>query len=161
MEKLVLRKLNVNDKAAFINALSLWDFSSGFTWVRGYDPGMDFLDYIELLRSFEIAEDLPEGYVPDTALFGFVGAEIVGRLSIRHTLNDFLLKIGGHIGYGVLPPFRRKGYAKEMLRLSLPVAKELGIKRALVTCDETNLGSIKVIESNGGVLENTVFVDVQ
>lgn len=96
--------------------------------------------------------------MPDTSLFGFVGNVIIGRLAIRHRLNDFLLKVGGHIGYGVLPPFRKNGYAKRMLSLSLPIAKELGIVKALVTCDDNNIGSIKTIEANGGKLENKVSV---
>jgi predicted acetyltransferase len=96
--------------------------------------------------------------VPDTSLFGFVDGKIVGRLAIRHRLNDFLLKIGGHIGYGVVPQFRRCGFAKNMLRLSLPIAYDLGIKRVLLTCDDDNIGSIKTIEANGGVLENVVPV---
>lgn len=80
----------------------------------------------------------------------------MGRLAIRHSLNDFLLKIGGHIGYGVVPQFRRMGYAKKMLELALPIAKELGVTKVLLTCDDNNLGSIKTIEANGGQLENTV-----
>ena len=64
--------------------------------------------------------------------------------------------MGGHIGYAVVPRERRKGYGTEMLRLGLEKAKKLGIKKALVTSDETNIGSKKIIEKNGGVLENQV-----
>lgn len=74
----------------------------------------------------------------------------------HHRLNDFLLKIGGHIGYGVVPKFRGKGYANEILMQTLPIAKKLKIKKALLTCDDDNWGSIKVIEANGGKLENKV-----
>ena len=88
--------------------------------------------------------------------FAFAGETLVGRVSIRHVLSEFLLKLGGHIGYGVLPAFRGQGYAREILRLSLPLARELGIERALLTCDENNIPSARVIEANGGVLEDIV-----
>jgi predicted acetyltransferase len=92
--------------------------------------------------------------VPGTFLVGVVGDTIVGRLSLRHWLNDKLAAVGGHIGYGVRPSQRRRGYATEMLRRSLPLCAALGIERALVTCDVDNVGSRKVIERCGGELEN-------
>lgn len=159
MQTLEVRKLRLSDEAAFLKALDQWDQDPGFTWIRGYENGMDFRKYLHVLEAFEKDENLPTGFVPDTSLFGFVGAAIVGRVSIRHRLNDHLLKVGGHIGYGVLPLFRRNGYAKKMLELSLPIARELGINKALLTCDDNNLGSIKTIEANGGVLENKVAVE--
>jgi predicted acetyltransferase len=67
-----------------------------------------------------------------------------------------LFKFGGHIGYGVRPSYRRQGFATEILRQSLTYIHGLGVTEVLVTCDEDNLGSIKVIESQGGVLENEV-----
>jgi predicted acetyltransferase len=152
--KLILRKLRPLDEKAFFRAMLAWDHDSGFRFFLGYKPEMSFLDYLTLLDKNENGINLPTGIVPDTVLAGFVGDDLVGRLAIRHQLNDFLLKIGGHIGYGVLPEFRKKGYATEMLRQSLPMAKELGIDRALVTCDDTNIGSIKTIEACGGILEN-------
>jgi predicted acetyltransferase len=159
MAELVLRKLNDNDEETFLNALHQWQFNSGFTWVRDYQMGMPFSEYIKLLTDFENGKKLPAGYVAGTSLFGFVNSEIVGRVSLRHELSDFLLNFGGHIGYGVLPKFRKKGYAKKMLALTLPFANRVGIKKALVTCDDNNIGSIKTIEANGGILENIVFVD--
>lgn len=160
MDQLVLRKLTIQDENVFLKALGEWDSDSGFTWVRDYKNGMNFSDYIDLLHAYENGKQLAKGYVADTSLFGFVNSEIVGRLAIRHELNDFLLKVGGHIGYGVLPRFRKKGYAKSMLALSLPFAKKLGINRALITCDDNNIGSIKTIEANGGILENVIPVEI-
>jgi predicted acetyltransferase len=86
------------------------------------------------------------------------GDEYVGRLSLRHTLNDALLLWGGHIGYQIRPSKRRRGYGKEILRLGLIKAKERGLNRVLVTCDEDNTGSRKIIEYNGGQLENIIEV---
>ena len=78
-------------------------------------------------------------------------------IDIRHRLNEYLLQFGGNIGYSVRPSQRRKGYATEMLALALEECRKLGIDRALVTCDKTNIGSAKTIQKNGGVLENEVL----
>ena len=79
---------------------------------------------------------------------------VVGRVSLRHELTPWLLEVGGHIGYAVRPSARRRGYATAALARVLPVAADLGIDPALVTCDEDNIGSRKAIEANGGVLED-------
>lgn len=97
---------------------------------------------------------LAEGRVAATFLVAVVDREIVGRASIRHELNDFLLNFGGHIGYAVRPAFRRLGYASSILRQSIALAGELGLSKVLLTCDDHNLGSARVIESAGGVLED-------
>ena len=78
-------------------------------------------------------------------------------IDIRHRLNEYLLQFGGNIGYSVRPSQRRKGYATEMLALALEECRKLGLNRALVTCDKTNIGSAKTIQKNGGVLENEVL----
>jgi predicted acetyltransferase len=83
-----------------------------------------------------------------------VGADLVGRVSIRHELNAFLTEIGGHIGFGVRPAHRRRGYAGEILGQTLVIARALGVDAALVTCDEDNVVSARVIEGAGGVFED-------
>jgi predicted acetyltransferase len=90
--------------------------------------------------------------VPQTNLWLIDGDEFLGRLAIRHALNRRLLYKGGHIGYSVRPSRRRRGYATTMLRLGLPVANGFGIDPALITCDDTNIASRRVIEANGGAL---------
>lgn len=82
--------------------------------------------------------------------------QLVGMVSIRHELNDYLMQYGGHIGYSVRKSERRKGYGTRMLELALEYAHTLGIKDVLVTCDVDNIGSAMVIQSNGGKLENEV-----
>jgi len=96
----------------------------------------------------------PEGHVPSTTLWWVDGAEYFGRLAIRHRLTARLLEKGGHIGYDVRPSARRKGHATAMLRAALPLAYDLGIEKALVTCNVDNVASARVIEANGGVRED-------
>jgi predicted acetyltransferase len=99
----------------------------------------------------------PTGHVPST-FFWVVDDEepdtYLGSISVRHQLTPFLLEVGGHIGYSIRPGARRRGVATEALRLVLPHAAALGIDPALLTCDVDNVGSAKVIEANGGVLED-------
>jgi predicted acetyltransferase len=124
-----------------------------------YEEGMSFLRYLEVLAELERGENLPPNHVPSTFLFAFAGSRIVGRVSIRHLLNPYLERFGGHIGYVVVPECRRRGYATTILRQSLVIARQkLGLERVLVTCDDDNVGSIKTIEHNGGVLE-TIVID--
>ena len=101
--------------------------------------------------------NLPADHVPSSFLFAFDGERIVGRVTIRHQLNQVLRRAGGHIGYVVVPEFRGQGYATAMLRLALRFAHDrIGLDRVLATCDDDNVGSIKAIESNGGVLQDVV-----
>jgi predicted acetyltransferase len=95
------------------------------------------------------------GYVPCTYLWIVEDDVFLGSLAIRHELTDFLLNEGGHIGYSVRPSARRRGHAARALADALPIARELGIQRVLLTCDEDNAGSRATIEKNGGVYEDS------
>ena len=100
------------------------------------------------------ATSRPSGWVAGTYLWMVVDDEVVGRISLRHTLTPWLREFGGHIGYAVRPTARGRGYAKAALGLMLPVAAARGIDPVLVTCDEDNVASRRTIEANGGVLED-------
>lgn len=153
-----LRALCADDEPAFLAAHEEMA-AEGFTFGLGYEPPEPFADYLEALDKKRAGVSLPgrwEHWVPSAFLVADVGGVIVGRASIRFELNDFLAYEGGHIGYGVLAAHRRRGYASEILRQSLVIARQHGVERALVTCDDDNAASATVIERGGGVLDSIV-----
>ncbi len=150
-----LRPLRPDDEAAFRAGHAAMT-ADGFTFGLGLGPGMPWSAYLKALAAHQAGVGLPAGYVPATFLVADVAGEIVGRSSIRHRLTDYLEREGGHIGYGVLPGHRRRGYATEILRQSLVIARAIGIDRVLVTCDDSNIGSRAVIEACGGRLDSVV-----
>jgi predicted acetyltransferase len=113
-----------------------------------------FETYVERMAGVDESSWLPPGIVPATFRWWVDGDVYLGRLSIRHSLTPWLLDYGGHIGYVVRPSARNQGHATRMLAAALPVAYDLGVDPALLTCDDTNLASRRVIEANGGVFED-------
>lgn len=115
-------------------------------------------EYIKECLDYENPKKVPSHLVPATQFF-FVRRcdnRLVGMIQIRHRFNEYLETYAGHIGYSVRPSERRKGYAKEMLKMSLPFCRKIGLDRVLITCDYDNIGSEKTILANGGVYESTV-----
>ena len=115
----------------------------------------DYHDFEYYLQNLERKTE-ENGMVPDSVFF-LLDTErnrLLGAVNIRHYLNDSLLYSGGHIGDGIRPSERRKGYATEMVRLALIECKKLGIHKVLMTCDKENIGSAKSITRNGGVLDS-------
>jgi predicted acetyltransferase len=153
-----LRPLQLADEISFRRAVD--EFANedpDWPFAFHFDASTDFAEYVRRLDDWSRGRQLPGNFVPNTFLVGVVGDAIVGRVSIRHELNDYLRRYGGHIGYGVVPAQRNRGYASRMLQLALPVAANLDISRALVTCDEGNTASQKVIVKAGGRLDNIVI----
>ena len=118
---------------------------------------LDYRDFDHYLKNLDVWDGIPSA-VPTSTFFCLdLDRNIfVGAVSIRHCLNDSLLYTGGHIGDGVRPSERRRGYATAMIGLALEECRKLGIKRVLMTCEKDNIASAKSIMKNGGVLENEV-----
>ncbi len=162
MPELVLPTPSVRE--SFLEAMEEFvaegvEYSQTAAWIEYHAPGWQepaaFEAFTEAVKADALLETpRVEWHVPCTTGWWVDGEDYLGRLAIRHVLNDFLLDVGGHIGYDVRPSRRREGHATAMLQQSLPWARELGIESALVTCDLDNVGSIRVIEAAGGVLED-------
>jgi predicted acetyltransferase len=147
---------SIEYKDSFLSALEEYkregkDLDEGLA-----DPGNDFESFVQHFKDESKGINMKEGRVPQTTFWIVDEDGYAGRISIRHKLNDNLLKLGGHIGYGVIPSKRGRGYGKRALELVLPKARELGLKKVLLTCNATNIASKKIIEGGGGVLENEV-----
>ena len=147
---------NISHQSAYLDMLTEWRATEEFQQWH-VSPGALFRGntYEEFLQ---IAEgdltDERNRWVPATLLFLMDGERILGGIQIRHTINHpNLREYGGHIGYGIRPSERRKGYATEMLRLALIEARKIWLDRVMLGCYDDNIGSIRTIEKNGGVFE--------
>lgn len=112
---------------------------------------------IERSYNFEHGINLPINYVRATTFWLIDNEKFIGEISIRHELNSSLTNYGGNIGYEIRQSECMKGHGTKMLSMALKYCKEaLNLNKVLITCDDDNIGSIKVIENNGGILENKV-----
>ena len=120
----------------------------------------DYHDFDNYVANLNIQEEA-NGKVPDSTYFALDKQRniFVGAVNIRHKLNEKLLFDGGHIGDGIRPSERHKGYGTQMVKLALNKCKALNINKVLMVCDASNEWSRRTIVKNGGVLENTVTDD--
>lgn len=112
----------------------------------------------EYLRVLQQAESDPlAGMVPASRFWLIIdGGGYIGDVDIRHCLNESLKRFGGHIGYKIRPSFRQRGCGALICKLGIEQARLLGIGDILITCDDDNIGSYKIIEANGGVLRDRI-----
>ncbi len=145
--KLTLVSPSIDYKDSFIEAIRAFK-RDGLWWYDDVDPD-------EMKQNFEAYVNGILERPGETSFWAIVDNQFAGRISLRHELTPALRIVGGHIGYDVSPLFRKQGVASEMLRKILPLAKTIGLIEVLLTCDDNNVGSIKAIEKNGGVLGET------
>jgi predicted acetyltransferase len=119
------------------------------------DSAEGFANWVEyLLRQSDRSAELEPGRVHANYWWIVEDHQYLGAISLRHELNDFLLNAGGNIGYGVRPSARGRGVATWAVSVVLDEARELGLERVLITCDDSNVASARTIERSGGVLED-------
>ncbi len=121
---------------------------------RYQDALNDFPAYVRGLLDGARGVALPAGRIPYSTFWLAAGRRLIGRSSIRHYLTADLAHEGGHVGYDIRPAERGKGYGTLILRQTLEEARRLGIGRVLLTCDTDNVASAKIIEKNGGRLQD-------
>ena len=113
-------------------------------------------EWFQKLKIMENIETVPACHVPSSTFLLVNDVDIlIGMVSIRHTLNDNLKTIGGHVGYSIHPKYRKKGYGTKQLSLALEECKKLNIKKVLITCSSINIGSKKIIEKNNGIYSDS------
>jgi predicted acetyltransferase len=119
-----------------------------------------FRSFVRELHEHSQGRHLPAGWVSGSTfwLVDTAGA-FIGQVEIRHRLTDALRLRGGHVGYAIRPSMQRRGHGTRALALALPECVKFGLDRVLVTCDATNDASRRIIEANGGVLEDVVELD--
>ncbi|MDF2700105.1 MAG: acetyltransferase [Haloplasmataceae bacterium] len=155
--EVILQKANLALEEAYYDFIKDWDeHNEQITPYSASLLDMSYKEWLEQTSKIEVQATCPKHFVPAHTYFLVQNNKIIGAINIRHYLNDYLFNFGGHIGYGIRPTERKKGYATQMLKMALPIARELGINKALITCDKSNIGSRKTIVKNGGVLENEV-----
>ena len=148
---ILMRELTLADEADVARIHAVMKEKDQFSFLLSdYIQGEDFAGYLPRVEAYKDPATVPEGKVVSTFLVAEVDGKIAGRLSIRHSLNEFLATTGGHIGYGVAPEFRGQGIATHMLRYGMEFLKGIGVERVFISCLTDNDHSRRTIEKCGG-----------
>jgi predicted acetyltransferase len=153
---LTLIRPNYDLKSEYLDMIEEWEKSKEkiIPWSLNLDTS-NFELMLNDLDGYSNGIGLENGFV-ESSTYWLINKSnrVLGAIDIRHRLNETLLYRGGHIGYGIRPSERKKGYATKMLQLALEVCKSIGLSRVLITCSKTNIGSARTIINNSGFLES-------
>jgi predicted acetyltransferase len=143
---MILRELAESDEESFLHFLDNWEDAPGF--LIAYDLLYDstFKSYLSFL-----AKTAQNG---DHSLFAFIDDKLIGKVIVRRDVETESLKSPGHIGFGITPKYRGKGYGAFLLRNALLRCQNMGLKKVLVVCNDSNIASLKIIQKLGGSLED-------
>jgi len=153
-----IKRYDEISEAGYMAYITEWEASGiGIVPYSSRRAGESFNSLQARWRDIEARSMFVNNLVPATLYF-LVDEhnEVGGAIDVRYGLNDYLSRYGGHIGYGIRPSWRKKGCGVKMLELVLLKLKKSNLTEVLITCDDDNIGSIKVIEANGGVLESKI-----
>lgn len=155
MDDLKLISPSLKYKGSFADAIQEFEQEGNMGFWRFPDHMPKTIEnFVKRLNDNAKSIDLPPGWVPSNTFWLIKDKKFIGHINIRHELTDYLLDKGGHIGYAIRPSERKKGYGSILLKLALPKAKTIGLKKVLITCDKSNIPSRKIIEKNGAIQED-------
>nr|WP_263313437.1 GNAT family N-acetyltransferase [Mammaliicoccus sp. Marseille-Q6498] len=151
------RTINTDIEEMFNDYITKW-YQSGETVVPWSTDVNIHGGFSNMLKMHEEAINHPNSDFVKAKTFVLIDDfEIKGAVNIRYDLNDFLRNKGGHVGYGVSPSQRGKGYATQLLAFAIKELRQDSVKEVLVTCSENNIASANVILNNGGI-EDEPFI---
>ena len=152
-EYMKLVPLSIQYKKAFEEGLDELRGTNGMGFWEEVGAPQSIEEYVRIRLDHSLGKNLPKGWIPATTYWLMDGKIFIGETTIRHQLTEHLRNVGGQIGYWIRPSKRKQGYGTQILKFSLQEAKKMGLAKIIITCDETNEGSRKIIEANGGIFE--------
>lgn len=154
---LIIRELGPQDERSFLNSLLEWSHEDRSWMTFDWKPGMSHEEHLKILYNHKNNINLPSHFVASTMLYGFLEDQIIGRVHLRHELNENLRLRGGHMGYAVSQKFRKHGFGLALAKAGYQyLSLQLQVDKVLITCATTNTGSVQIIESLGAKLENVL-----